>query len=650
MSIRSNRFRIRFVSMTLVSLLMTGPAAHAQYGMGGMGNPGGGMPGGSGPGAQQPTKEEGPAQQAPEEPGQPSDLEPISAYSDQSRRRTQMFELGGYFRLQTDYMHNFNLSQGYSNQTYKTWTYDAAGNATQTNLAGRPPFPTPLSCPTPTSASDLGTSGGACGDKDISTATIRLRLEPTINVTDAVRIHSQIDVLDNTIMGSTPNSLAGLSRQYSDQVPQAPIPFLYNSQDPPEVGQNGYLSSIRAKRAWAEIDTEFGSLRFGRMPWHFGRGMSFNDGGCQDCTSGTTVDRIALLTEVYGHQFTAAVDYGSQGLTTGQLSLGRYSSDGYPLDLAQDDDVFEYMAAVTKIDNPIQLRERVDRGDAVLNYGLQLVYRTQQSSYNPICANPQSSDDRTRCAANPSLAEQAPELKEINAMTFQPSLWAKLYFKALTVEFEGTSVLGKMDHGGALLAADADALEQQAKVTFRQFGGVLASELKLYHDTFFVGFETGGASGDQAEDPSQYLNYRWRSVRQPLKDHSIRDFKFSPEYHVDSILFRHLLGTVTNAFYFKPALAYWIDLQKNRQIGLNGSAIYSIAQVPVSTPGNSLSYGLELNVGANYRNTTDGFYAGMTWAVLFPMGALDRPSSIWGTSAADSKAAQALRGFLGVKF
>ena len=68
------------------------------------------------------------------------------------------------------------------------------------------------------------------------------------------------------------------------------------NQDPPEVGQNGFVSSIRAKRAWAEVDTEFGSIRFGRMPWHWGRGMFYNQGACADCDVGTTVDRVMGLT------------------------------------------------------------------------------------------------------------------------------------------------------------------------------------------------------------------------------------------------------------------------------------------------------------------------------------------------------------------
>ena len=433
--------------------------------------------------------------------------------------------------------------------------------------AGLPPFPIPLDCSMPALAAttDLG---GNCGHKDLSTASIRLRLEPTLNVTDQVRVRSQIDVLDNTILGSTPDSLAGLSRPYGDFVPQAPIPFLYNSQDPPEVGQNGYLSSIRAKRAWAEVDTEFGSLRFGRMPWHFGRGMSFNDGSCPDCNGGTTVDRIALLTQAYGHQMTLALDYGSQGLTSNQLALGRYDSDGFPIDLAQDDDVFEYMAAITKIDTPAALREHVDRGDVVVNYGLQLVYRTQQSTYaEQMCTTGATMAGAVTCPTPPpTTKEQTPPLSEINAAMFQPNLWMKLYYRALVVEFEGTGVFGKMDHGGILLAPT----EELSRVTFRQFGGVLASELHLYRDAFFVGFETGGASGDQAENPGQYLNYRWRFVRQPSGDHSIRDFKFSPEYHVDSILFRNILGTVTNAIYFKPAVSYWFDLQQSRQLGSGG--------------------------------------------------------------------------------
>ena len=88
---------------------------------------------------------------------------------------------------------------------------------------------------------------------------------------------------------------------------------MYTNQDPPEIGANGFVSSIRAKRAWGEMDSEFGSLRFGRMPWHWGRGISFNNGACPDCDVGTTVDRVMGLTQIYGHQIAPAWDFGAQG-------------------------------------------------------------------------------------------------------------------------------------------------------------------------------------------------------------------------------------------------------------------------------------------------------------------------------------------------
>jgi hypothetical protein len=74
-----------------------------------------------------------------------------------------------------------------------------------------------------------------------------------------------------------------------------------------------------------------------------------------------------------------------------------------------------------------------------------------------------------------------------------------------------------------------------------------------------------------------------------------------------------------------------------------------MAQVPVSTPGNDLMWGLEMDVGAGYRNTAEGFYGGFTWGVLWPLGALNRPSPLW-TFSEDASVAQILRVYMGVKF
>jgi uncharacterized protein (TIGR04551 family) len=650
--------RARLVITAALGLSLAGAAgltrrAAAQYGGGGFGQPGGMQP--PPPMGQEP-KEEGPAEEAPEEEGRPSDLEPVTGYAEQAKKRMQIFEINGYLRLRSDYMHDFFLGLGYSSLQWQ----DPSGNP----YSGLPPFPLPLECASPnnnnSNPTGTGTFNGNCSHKNVGAANLRLRLEPTLNVTDQVRVHAQVDVLDNTILGNSPDSLARIpgyntpppmmplaSRMQSPtSMPGvAPSPYLFTTQDPPEIGQNGFTSSIRAKRAWGEVDTEFGSILFGRMPWQWGRGIFYNNGSCADCDVGTTVDRVAATTQLYGHQLLLAWDLGTQGYTTQQLNLGVLDPNGYQYDLSQNDDVLQLTGSVAKIDRPIPLRERVDRGEVVFNYGFQLVYRNQGNIvYGPQFASQATAGAASPYGPQPLMPSQLPQAVALNAFTFTPDLWLKLYYKALTLEFEGVGTFGQVGHPGPL-AVDADT-----PMNIHTFGWVLASELRLYHDAFIIGFETGGASGDQAEDPSQYLNYRWHFVQQPAGDHALSNFFYSPDYHVDEIFFRHILGTVTNAIYFKPAVAYWFDLGQTRAVGLNGSFIYSLAPVPVSTPGNSLSYGIEGDLNATYRNTAEGFYGGVTWGVFFPFGALNRPSPLWGQDAANASSAQILRVFLGIKF
>jgi hypothetical protein len=113
------------------------------------------------------------------------------------------------------------------------------------------------------------------------------------------------------------------------------------------------------------------------------------------------------------------------------------------------------------------------------------------------------------------------------------------------------------------------------------------------------------------------------------------------------------MGTVTNAIYLKPSIAYWLDVTEGRQLGGSLSLIYSLAPVPVSTPGNSISYGVEMDVNLGYRNIGEKFYAGMVWGVFWPFGALNRPIESGMFSPAGggtATAAQILRAFVGIKF
>jgi uncharacterized protein (TIGR04551 family) len=620
----------------LAVLLSTG-AAWAQFG----GQPGGMQPGGMGPQPGEEPRDEGPAEEAPEEEEQPRDLEPLGAYAGQARRTAQVVEIDGYLRLRTDFLHKLHLDQTYVTQAL------GGGGSTGTLVSRTPPFPVPLECPV---------ADGRCSSKNLGSGNLRLRLEPTINVTDQVRVVAQVDVLDNTIMGSTPDSLVS-GRLPGLRTDRAAASSLYTTQDPPEVGRNGLVTSIRAKRAWGEVDSEFGSLRFGRMPWHFGRGIAFNNGNCPDCEGGTNVDRLMGITQLYGHQVALSWDFGAQGHHIGMVDYGaRDPGGGPPLDLSQRDDVLQLMLAITKLDDERRFQERAAQGELMFNYGLQLVYRELGQDIYDLTAEaarkvcPPGGMDNT-CTPGTAAPLTHDDLNKsitanVDALVFLPSLWMKLGWRALTVEAEASGVVGKINDALPLVT-DSDLSAR--KVDLQQLGWVVASELRLYRNAFFLGFETGGATGDQAEDPNKYLNYRWKFTKQPRGDRKIKDFKFSPEYHVDEILFRRILGTVTNAVYVKPQMTYWLDLAERRQVGLNAAFIYSMAMESVSTPGNALPYGVEMNLGLNYRNPSDGFYAGISWAVLWPMGALNRFQD-GDRPAQDATSAQALRTFFGIRF
>ncbi len=611
-------------------LLASGGSALAQFG----GQPGGG---GFGPGMGPPPqgedgKEEGPAEAAPDEDTErPGDMEPLGSYPGQQRRTTQIVEIDGYLRVRTDWLHNLNLGQKYVMD---------GGNLRL------PPYPLPLECGTIAAIEQNG-----CGSKNFGGGNLRLRLEPTINISDQVRVVSQVDVLDNTVMGSTADSIVSTTPRSMDRSNLAPSGALSGSQDPPEVGRNGYLSSIRAKRAWGEVDTEFGSLRFGRMPWHFGRGIAFHNGNCADCEGGTTVDRIMAISQVYGHQLAVAWDFGYQGYHLGAIDTGRHAPSSPPMDLSQDDDVFQLMAAFTLVDDDRKFRDKVDAGELAVNYGVQIVYRNQNADVYDLATPDRPGAGMTTGDGTLTRDDLAGGLAtNVDTLMFLPGLWFKLGWKILTIEAEAQAVLGRIDNAGPLAQDPSNK-----HLTVQQIGWVLATELRLYRNAFFLGFETGGATGDQAENTASYLNHRWKFVQQPTGDTRLTDFKFNPDYQVDQILFRRIYGSISNAIYVKPSMIYWMDLVEQRQLGLSAAILYSLAPVRVATPGNSLSYGIEVNFGLSYRNPADGFYAGATYGVLWPMGALDRGIGAAGVSDAtwrtqDASSAQVFRTFLGIKF
>jgi uncharacterized protein (TIGR04551 family) len=153
---------------------------------------------------------------------------------------------------------------------------------------------------------------------------MRFRMNPELHVSDNLRILSQIDMLDNLVLGSTPGGYNGGSSANDrppSTSPYAPIGAFANTQVPPTSGLNSFKNSVEVKRAWGEYATPVGQVRFGRMPSHWGLGILENSGDGHDSDWQSTVDRIMFTTGIkpLDLYFSGAWDFPNEGQTSASL-------------------------------------------------------------------------------------------------------------------------------------------------------------------------------------------------------------------------------------------------------------------------------------------------------------------------------------------
>ncbi len=450
-------------------------------------------------------------------------------------------------------------------------------------------------------------------------ANMRFRLEPTINISEDVRIMAQVDMLDNLILGSTPDGYP--KNAYY------PLVAFSQGQIPPSNGFNALKDSILVKRVWGEVMTPVGLLRFGRMGSHWGLGILANDGGpahfdhgplvtqpdpfgttgqCFDCDYGSTADRIMFITKIFGHYVVPMIDFTSEGPYSNRMN----ETMGQPYDLDQLDDVNSWIIAVARRDKPEDIKRALEQDEWVLNYGIYFVFRNQ--AYDAIEFQTQ----------DPS---QGP-LQEIDnyavreAEAYIPDVWVRFMWQKLRLELEFVmiagwikhdSLAGNLDEDGNLVASLAGE-----RVDIMQFGGVLQADYSMLNDSLILGLELGFASGDD----SPYFGVRPFDEKQ--YDHSrgdddVNNFRFNLDYHVDLILWRQIIGTVTDAFYVKPTLQYNIA----EGLGTKVSAIYSSAVYQDSTRGKAHPLGLEFDIDFFYFSG-DKFHAGISYGILIPFSGM----------------------------
>jgi uncharacterized protein (TIGR04551 family) len=575
-----------------------------------------------------------------------------------------VFELHGYFRLRTQLYHRFNLGRldPLDSSMFPRPTDDyyidtrPIGQNTSARLC------------TPEEA-EVGTSDSpsaarfACDKATQGGANIRFRVNPELHISDNLRVLSQIDLLDNLVLGSTPggtNSEPSTSGGYQT-VPRngyASLGFMEDTQVPPASGRNSFKDSIAVKRAWAEYASPVGELRFGRMPFHWGLGMMFNAGDGPDDDYQSTVDRIQAVTGIkpLDLYFSAAWDFPNEGISSDAVAL----PNPEPYDLSQLDDVDQYVFSIARKKSPELERLALAKGDFVLNGGAQLVYRQQTIA-----------DDRTGggCAGSPaigcSLGTNGSGLMKYvrrDAEAWIPDLWVEARYGRFRLAVEAVTVQGTIEN--------PDVTQQQPgdndKFNIATWGVATELEQKLVDDKLSLGFKFGWASGDGDVDG---LVPQGDPVAAQHGDRTFETFRFHPSYRVDLILNRSVLTRVQGSYYFRPNVDYDFVRDPNGQrIGGGVAAIWTRASHFMQSPGHDRDLGIELD-GRVYYQAKDGalndlpgilggFFTEISYGVLFPMDGIGYPPATAGRinaarrnpEAADTRIAQTLRWYIGVVY
>jgi uncharacterized protein (TIGR04551 family) len=558
-----------------------------------------------------------------------------------------ILEMHGYFRTRAELFHNFSLSrhdtsggtiggltsQGlWANPLDQTYT-DRNGVRRQVLLCGDP-----------------NTAGQykECFDKTQATANLRLRLNPEIHISDNLRVLAQVDLLDNLVLGSTPDSSAlvpsGVGQSgYNAALPNqfATLNAFSQTQGPPTAGVNGYKNSIDVKRAWAEYLTPLGQVRFGRMPAHWGLGMVYNSGDCIDCDYQSNVDRIMFTSGLKSLDLYFGGSWNF--VSTGPTNATPYDIyGGQPYNTANLTNVSEWQLFAAHRTNPELQRLKLSRGDFVVNGGLLASYRKQildvVAGQSPFSANDQTTNNG---------------LERRGMGAFTPDAWFQFLFNKLRIEGEFAGVWGDMDN-----SPYSQTVLNPKKI--RMWGYATEAEFKAVEDKLRIRFGHGWASGDpNVENLNGGYGYQPRG-----SDGAMSEFAFHPAYTVDYIFFKRILQRIEGAYYFRPSVEYDFLRNPNGQKFGGGTAIiWSRASEFIQTPGNHRDLGVELDVQLYYQskdgslnddpNKMGGFYAALQYGVFFPLPGLEylkneqdtTKNSDWSLSTA-----QTVRLILGVLF
>lgn len=512
--------------------------------------------------------------------------EPIEETEPASRKPLPWLELHGQFRLRGGLLGNSDLGRG----------------------------------PLPTTGLLLNGAGSGSQGETVGTTDMRFLFDPSIVVGPEVRIGMRFGLLENVTLGGTPSSYPASS--------DFPMPSASSSQTPPTAGINSLSDSIVLHRLWVEWLSPVGLLVAGRMGSDWGLGIVANSGSCIDCDVQQSVDRVGWVLSLYDLLWMVAFDYDASGASLGNSGRGLSG----PLDLTDRDDVRTFSFALSRTLTPEMAHGRVRRGRVAWMWGVALSYRWQAEDlpgyyYTDI-------EEWEGSAESGEFVQRGMKAVLVDG-------WIRVWHPRFRLEGEGAWMWSRMDNASMMAGID------MGEVTGNQWGGVLRGSF-LPWPQLECRFEGGIASGDDAwgfgVDPGSSFSPQPGDLDGAQTDfdtdRTVDNFRFNVNYHVDEILWRRLIGTVSDGLYLRPELRY----KPSSWLRLDAAVVYSRALFAQSTPGLARDLGIESILAATLSGR-DGLFVRGALAWLHPLDGLRNP--LTGASPQD---AWSLRAIAGVRF
>lgn len=459
------------------------------------------------------------------------------------------------------------------------------------------------------------------------------RLDPTLHITERLSIHTELSLFDNLVLGSL--SKQRLTGAGSSALRPDPSRTVTSSTQTSPREREWYEDSLQVNELYGEVEFFLGTFRAGRMDFDWGLGMFANGGDCIDCNFGDHVDRIMFRTKPWKFHIMGAYDF----VDIGETSQSSARPQGQPYDLARVDNAQQYVISafrkpVTEKEKNLRQQRLKDQKKPVFEGGALFMVRSQDGAF--IRQQGRGLAESRESGSNqPNQDRSGLIYRGLNL--YMPDIWARSVYSPdsntfVRVELELNGAFGEIDNATsqpvgtgdddseAVNCFDEGARERNPECSpsdedgmdIFQLGAAFESEL-YFGGPLRFGLNGGFASGGDAR------NWGYNAAGGEQLDF----YRFDPNYHVDLILFREVLGTVTNAYYANPYLQARFFESPDNRVELQLDTIASRVANREGAPSTSSKWlGVEIDAAARYIQV-GAFQVGLEGGVLFPFGALN---------------------------